>query len=142
MKNRFSHLWQLLGKTIAEAKVYILGYKEYKAIVYQSGMDAPVLQELENTLGVTVETFYSSPGTYYLEFNKDIFTGPMEQDVSITNSSIPNLVGTVSATPISVWFNVLQIDTTYLDTAGPTITPVDSGLSTDVINVLSIKIYR
>lgn len=49
-------LWQLLNRTISEAKVYILGYRSYTALLNQTGIDAPVATVLDNTLGNIVWT--------------------------------------------------------------------------------------
>ena len=56
-------LWQLLNKTISEAKVYILGYRSYTALLNQTGIDAPVPTILDNTLGNIVWT-RNSVGEY------------------------------------------------------------------------------
>ena len=56
-------LWQLLNRTISEAKVYILGYRSYTALLTQSGTDAPTAIVLENTLGNVTFT-YQMPGQY------------------------------------------------------------------------------
>ena len=60
-------LWQLLNKSISEAKVYILGYRSYIAILDQSGTTAPVATVLENTLGSTFKWNYAGVGKYYVE---------------------------------------------------------------------------
>lgn len=49
-------LWQLLNRTISEAKVYILGYRSYTALLNQSGISDPVATVLDNTLGNIVWT--------------------------------------------------------------------------------------
>ena len=56
-------LWQLLNRTIREAKVYILGYRSYTALLTQAGVDAPTAIVLENTLGNVTFT-YQTPGQY------------------------------------------------------------------------------
>jgi hypothetical protein len=56
-------LWQLLNRTISEAKVYILGYRSYTALLTQAGVDAPTAIVLENTLGNVTFT-YQIPGQY------------------------------------------------------------------------------
>lgn len=57
-------LWQLLSKTISEAKVYILGYRSYTALLTQVDVDDPIAKVLENTIGDIVWT-RSSIGEYY-----------------------------------------------------------------------------
>jgi hypothetical protein len=49
-------LWQLLNRTISEAKVYILGYRSYTALLNQGGTGDPVPTILDNTLGNIVWT--------------------------------------------------------------------------------------
>lgn len=61
----YTHLWQLLGKTIGEAKVWLQGYKTYKVVLEQTGTAAPVvIKELENSLGLKVEYQHNGIGTY------------------------------------------------------------------------------
>lgn len=75
MKNRFTHLWQLLGQTISAARVYLQGYKSYKVILSQTVTSAPVvLQELENSLGLEVTYSYAGVGEYTVSLSKALFT--------------------------------------------------------------------
>lgn len=57
-------LWQLLNKTISEAKVSILGYRSYSALLTQTGTTPPTIVELENTLGGTPLWEYNNVGRY------------------------------------------------------------------------------
>jgi hypothetical protein len=56
-------LWQLLNRTISEAKVYILGYRSYIALLTQVETDPPTAIVLENTLG-EISYGYEGAGVY------------------------------------------------------------------------------
>lgn len=58
------YLWQLLNKSIKEAKVYILGYRSYTGLLTQSSGNAPEVTVLENTLGGDVIWVYNGDGNF------------------------------------------------------------------------------
>lgn len=80
-------LWQLLNRTISEAKVYILGYRSYTALLTQTGTDAPVATVLENTIGDIVWT-RDSDGLYKGSSN-GLFT--INKTALFINNSVQNL---------------------------------------------------
>jgi hypothetical protein len=51
----------------------LLPYKVYKALLTQSGTDAPVATVLQNTLNLTPSFRYDSPGFYLMEFPEGTF---------------------------------------------------------------------
>jgi hypothetical protein len=65
-------LWQLLNRTISEAKVYILGYRSYTALISQSSINPPVATVLENTIGDIWFT-YGGIGDFRINSN-NLFT--------------------------------------------------------------------
>ena len=65
-------LWQLLNKTISEAKVYILGYRSYTALLTQVGTDPPTAIVLENNLGAVTYN-YEGIGEYIIT-SSSLFT--------------------------------------------------------------------
>jgi hypothetical protein len=80
-------LWQLLNKSLSEAKVYILGYRSYTALLSQTGTDAPVATVLENTIGNIVWT-RESVGKY-----RGTLTGAFTLNKVIMTPFIPGYEG-------------------------------------------------
>jgi hypothetical protein len=111
MRNRFTHLWQLLGQTISVARVYLQGYKSYKVILSQTVTSAPVvLQELENSLGLEVTYSYAGIGEYTVSLSKALFTDK--------NYTVDGLLYSVHITPeivyngsTNVWTSTASFDT-------------------------------
>ena len=94
----------------------------YRAVLTQSGTDAPVATVIINTLGVDVAFEYGAVGQYYGVITPELayFFDASHADVSITPSNWycdgPNAYG-LTAQP--VFFNVIAINSrigdTYLD---------------------------
>lgn len=94
----------------------------YRAVLTQSGTDAPVATVIINTLGVNVEFFYANPGQYYGVMTPELayFNDPFHFDVSITPGNWycdgPNAYGAIA---VPVFWNVVGINSrigdTYLD---------------------------
>ena len=59
--------------TIEDFKREFSSYKIYRALISQSGTNAPILTELENTLGVTLSTSRTGVGQYKLIAPSSIF---------------------------------------------------------------------
>jgi hypothetical protein len=67
------------GDTVSEALNEIVGvipvppYKVFRGLLTQTGTSAPTLTVLENTLGVSLTTFYVGVGSYQLNAPSNIF---------------------------------------------------------------------
>ena len=69
---RFFHLPKMVAEAFRKLNSrpsYEPPYKVYTAIIRQVNTDAPTLQVLENTLGLTLTPSYNSPGVYALTPN-------------------------------------------------------------------------
>jgi hypothetical protein len=69
-------VWENINRTMQEFKVLLLGYRNYTALLTQTGTDAPVATVLENTLGFDIVWYWgdpntSTPGTGYYLFQNN-----------------------------------------------------------------------
>lgn len=60
--------------TMVDVRDYVRPYKVFVGLINQTGTDAPVLNEFENTLGVTITTDRSSAGDYTIIASASVFT--------------------------------------------------------------------
>jgi len=78
-----------IGNPTASGVGLPVGTKVYRALLTQTGTDAPVATVLENTLGENpVQTFYSEPGTFRIQIpdSVPVFTAN-KTFVTITDNS-------------------------------------------------------
>lgn len=153
MKNRFTHLWQLLGQTISTAKVYLQGYKSYKVILKHDNVGDPpyVVQELENTLGLEVEYVYGSAGQYVAILSKALFEDSnfaingTTYSIHLTPEIITNGTEVSLSSAYAIFFNVVAIGTYQgADNGGNLEFPVgkNSILSDYVNSIFEIRVYN
>ena len=62
-----------------------LPYKVYRALLTQTGTDAPVATVLENTIGANITYNYNSAGQYVAVSDINLFNSPNE-DISVTGN--------------------------------------------------------
>jgi hypothetical protein len=71
--------------TYSDLETQIKGYKSYTVSLQQNTIDPPiVLIEFENTLEVVATYTRVAQGEYLITFDKDIFTGPYQDYVTIS----------------------------------------------------------
>lgn len=140
-----NYVWNYLSSTLDNFKAKLLGYRTYKAMLYQSGTDAPVTAVLENTLGLTITYEYDSPGIYYAVLTTPLFDSPTETidgrkiEVLMTPQAVLNpltTINTISAYPI--FFYVVGITTWNNDLASFT----DDVLGNYCSTILEIRVYN
>jgi hypothetical protein len=142
---KLNYVWNYLSSTLDNFKAKLLGYRTYKAMLTQTGTDAPVAVVLENTLKLTVTYQYDSAGIYYALVNTPLFDSPTETidgrkvEVVMTPQSVLNpstIVNTISAYPVFIY--VIGIATWDNDLANF----VDDVLGNYCSTILEIKIYN
>ena len=81
-------VWENINRTMQEFKVLLLGYRNYTALLTQTGTDAPVATVLENTLGnITWE--YDGVGNYLATSDKlfnNIFYASAMSDYNLSDN--------------------------------------------------------
>lgn len=142
LKKLFS--WQYAHDTIEQLKVKILGYRSYKALLTQTGTDAPVATVLENNLGINITYAYDSVGSYFAYTSVPFFASPTETitgqtvEVIMTPSSSFNFLSgddyVLAAYP--VFFFIMQIATTQAGTL------TDDVLGYSFSTVFEIRVYN
>lgn len=75
-KKGINYLWNYLSSSLDNFKARLLGYRTYKAMLSQTGTDAPIATVLENSLGIQVTYEYDSVGTYFAILNESLFDTP------------------------------------------------------------------
>lgn len=105
----------------------------YKALITQTGTNAPVLTEIENSLGVTVTSNYLGVGGYTLSGFSGLLTG----DIEI--SLLKNTVAGEYAVSTLVSSSVLSIETGDYATDTTAFTPKDGVLDTLGNSITIIK---
>lgn len=119
-------------------------YKSYTVALQQTSVDPPVvLTEFENTLEVVATYTVISAGEYLVTFDKDIFTGPYQDYVTISQLPYvdPATGGLFAVYALPVFDNALAI-TSYFN----------GGINGDVIGqmaptsttvcILDIRVYN
>ena len=113
---KLNYVWNYLSSTLDNFKAKLLGYRTYKALLTQTGTDAPVAVVLENSLKLNLTYEYDSTGVYYAYTDIDLFANPdttvdgRKVEVFITPSTSSDSftsLHTVSAYP--VFFFVIGI---------------------------------
>lgn len=137
--------WSYIGKSLANFKAALLGYKTYKAFIKQEGNLGPVVTVIENSLDIQITFEYIANGLYHGYINKNIFTsfntglGGHKVETFIQPSSIVNGSSTFNpgiAQAVPIFFNTLGI-----------FSWVNGGPSDDQIGVrnsaiLEIRVYN
>lgn len=140
-----NYVWNYLSSTLDNFKAKLLGYRTYKAMLTQTGGDAPVAVVLENTLKLNVTYEYDSFGVYYALLNTPLFDSPTETidgrkiEVFMTPQSVLTpltVVNTITAYPIFTYV----IGITTWDNALSGFVP--DVLSGNYSTVLEIKVYN
>lgn len=98
-KAKFKVLWQFLNKNIAvlanKLRPYILGYNSYVCLISQTGTNAPTVEVLHNSLGLSLTFSYDNVGLYSAIVNKEIFESPNEY-ITITSATVSSQAGTAT----------------------------------------------
>jgi hypothetical protein len=74
--SKLNYVWNYLSSTLDNFKAALLGYRTYKAMLTQTGTDAPVATVLENSLKLNLTYEYDSVGIYYAYTDTDLFDTP------------------------------------------------------------------
>lgn len=140
---KLNYVWNYLSSTLDNFKAKLLGYRTYKAMLYQSGSSDPVATVLENTLGLDVTYEYDSTGAYYAFTNTDLFNDSTttldgrKVEVFVTPSStLSPTTNTYTISAYPVFFFVIGI------------TVWDGGFNVDDVlgqfcsTVLEIRVYN
>lgn len=130
--------------TYEDLSTQVKGYKSYTVALQQTSIDPPVvLTEFENTLEVVATYTVISAGEYLVTFNKDIFTGPYQDYVTISQLPyVDNALGLLFAVyAIPVFSNAILI-TSYFNGAvsGDVIGQMPYSAGTNCI--LDIRVYN
>jgi hypothetical protein len=140
--SKFNYVWNYMSSTISDFKVRLLGYRSYKALLYQTGTDAPVPTVVENTLNINPEYLYSVEGVYLLRANRDLFNGPV---IGINGEPIEVII-----TPSDIYWNETKRNYTAIVVDSNTVefkslkdfTPNDDELGINYPVSIEIRIYN
>lgn len=61
---KLNYVWNYLSSTLDNFKAKLLGYRNYTALLTQTGTSAPVATVLQNNLGQDIVWTYSAAGIY------------------------------------------------------------------------------
>lgn len=61
---KLNYVWNYLSSTLDNFKAKLLGYRNYTALLTQTGTSAPVATVLQNNLGQDIVWTYTGVGTY------------------------------------------------------------------------------
>jgi len=142
---KLNYVWNYLSSTLDNFKAKLLGYRTYKTLITQTGLNAPVGVVLENNLGINLTYEYDANGIYYAYLDKPLFDsisetiGGKKVEVFITPSSFT----TISANPFifsayPVFFDVIEITTFDINN----IAFNDNALGQFCSTVLEIRVYN
>jgi len=107
--NPFKRVWQYTHRTPKELVQAGTPYKVYRALVFQAGTDAPVVEVLENSLNINITFSHEATGDYLGIIDKNIFESPNE-DVTITSAFFDSGTTTACvAMTAPVFFNAFFI---------------------------------
>lgn len=98
--------------TYEDLSTQVKGYKSYTVSLQQSTLDAPVvITEFENTLKVVATYTRIAQGEYLITFDKDIFTGPNQDYVTISQLPFidPAVNGLFAVYGMPVFNNVIAL---------------------------------
>lgn len=142
---KLNYVWNYLSSTLDNFKAKLLGYRTYKALLTQTGSDAPVATVLENSLKLDITYEYDSTGLYYAYTYNDLFNDSTttldgrKVEVFITPSNalngLSNNLYTFTAYP--VFFFVIEI--TSYNNGGLF---EDDALGQYCSTVLEIRVYN
>lgn len=110
-KNANGYLWNWLSSSLKEFKVYLQGYRCYKAALVQIGNNPPVATVLDNSLNLSVEYQYVSDGEYVGVIDQFFFANGHE---TITGKKLEMFIS-----PSSSALNLLASDVSIMYGAYP-----------------------
>lgn len=120
--------------TIFVATVDVTGaYTPDVELLYNAG--TPIVNVLENTLGLDAVYDYAGVGAYVLSFSDSLFTSP-EQYVVIEGGATSDGTDTFVAQALPVFFNVIFIDTFINGVSS------DGVLGANAPTIINIRIYN
>jgi len=141
----FKYVWNYLSWKLDDFKAYLLGYRCYRASLFQAGTNPPEAVVLENTLGITVTYDYIAPGEYAAILDKILFASPDETidgkkiDIFITPSVTgPAGLDLMYFSAAAVFFNVVSINS--YDTNVNAF--ADDLLGNDTSSTFEIRVYN
>lgn len=139
--------WSYIGKSLANFKAALLGYRTYKAFLTQTGTSAPEAFVIENSLGINPSYVYDEAGIYNMYLDKLLFK-------TATETTKGQKIEVTITTPSSTYNGPLTILSAYpafglepsTDRIG--ITTLSDNIPTNEIlgkyfsSVLEIKVYN
>ena len=138
-----SRFWDL-PKMVAEAlkklsasPSYEPPYKIYTAIIRQENTNAPTLQVLENTLGLTLTPRYNSPGMYFLSPNVRLPLNKTTVDIGTPHPDANTSTFKFQYTVIQSTDSLMQLNTFQAGTS--TWSQTDNCIRN---NIFEIKLYN
>lgn len=142
----FKYVWNYLSWKLDDFKAYLLGYRCYRASLFQAGTNPPEAVVLENTLGITVTYDYIAPGQYLAILDKILFASENETvdgkkiDIFITpsNNVPPSFSDPMYFSAAAVWLNVVDISSYDVGVTGF----VDDLLGNSNSNTFEIRVYN
>lgn len=117
------YMWNYLSWKVADFKVYLQGYRCYKASLSQTGGDPPVATILENSLGINIDYIRAGGGTYIGMISESLFETPAlsingkKMDIFITPSAVVIGNSPIIFSAYPIFFNVLAV-TSFNVTSG------------------------
>lgn len=140
---KLNYVWNYLSSTLDNFKAKLLGYRTYKAFLTQTGIDAPVAEIVENTLGLKASYTYDATGSYLLFTDNLIFNSPTETEdgrkIEVTITPGYTFNGALADTQFfayPVFFNVVTIN------SWEGLTPKDDLLGYFCSTTLEIRVYN
>lgn len=137
---KLNFVWQYLSSTLEKFKAKLFGYRTYRALLSQTGVDAPVPTVLENSLNLNIEYNYAAPGDYILITNNLVLLDPtttvdgkkVEVFMSPSAVNYPSLIP-----PITLTFSAYYIfpNTIFLNVGSDDVLGLTS-------HVLEIRVYN
>ena len=141
----FKYVWNYLSWKLDDFKAYLLGYRCYRASLFQAGTNPPEAVVLENTLGITVTYDYIAPGEYAAILDKILFSAADESidgkkiDIFITPSVTgPAGLDFMYFSAAATWLNVVDISS-YDSNASAS---ADGLLGNDTSSTFEIRVYN
>lgn len=142
----FKYVWNYLSWKLDDFKAYLLGYRCYRASLFQASTNPPEAVVLENTLGITVTYDYIGPGQYLAILDKILFASENETvdgkkiDIFITpsNNVPPSFSDPMYFSAAAVWLNVVDISSYDVGVTGF----VDDLLGNSSSNTFEIRVYN
>ncbi len=132
-KPKKNNVWNFLNSTLAEFKAKLLGYREYSAVLTQTGVLAPVATVVENNLADELTWTYVGVGEYLVTSSSNVFSTTTGK--TVVTLSIPETAG---STYVYAAAYVVE------DTTSITLLTGVGAVATNALltgNLITIKVY-